>query len=304
MNPKTNWIQLLPGWGLPRKMLLERSHPAVVTRVRFMSSAPSSPSSASKPNTEEVAKTQKTGEHDPYAHIPDSPAFFPKLSMNLMGWVKNTRNFVKNYGKRFEEFASDKKRKELHEELYKRSYFADIKGLRINNGKSHVAQDKLLTVDEALPLPNLKVELLNSETINLSRDLKGKVSLLLIGFRDISRTHTKTFETPFLKEFNNNPDVQCLEVAYIDSLIMRNFTRMFIRNMRDDLPPSRHKYFGYAKEGNPQKLQRQLDIINILVGQAYLVDKNGLIRWKAHGTATQFEIETMIKLTTQLCKPK
>ncbi len=48
------------------------------------------------------------------------------------------------------------------------------------------------------------------------------------------------------------------------------------------------------------ELRSCLDIHNSLLGYAYLLDREGLIRWRAHAQPTERELQRMIKCSTEL----
>ena len=52
--------------------------------------------------------------------------------------------------------------------------------------------------------------------------------------------------------------------------------------------------------GTLQELSKKDLIGNFLVGHAFLVDRNGFVRWKACATPTEEELESMVKCTKLL----
>lgn len=49
-----------------------------------------------------------------------------------------------------------------------------------------------------------------------------------------------------------------------------------------------------------EQLSDGLEIGNSIAGYAYLVDREGLIRWRAHASPTEGEVRAMIKCTRKL----
>lgn len=47
-------------------------------------------------------------------------------------------------------------------------------------------------------------------------------------------------------------------------------------------------------------LMRTLDVHSSLICYAYLLDAQGLIRWRAHGEPTLTELQAMLKCTQEL----
>lgn len=48
------------------------------------------------------------------------------------------------------------------------------------------------------------------------------------------------------------------------------------------------------------ELRQALRIHSSMVGYAYLLDGEGLIRWRAHATPTQEELQSMVRCTQEL----
>ena len=56
----------------------------------------------------------------------------------------------------------------------------------------------------------------------------------------------------------------------------------------------------YSGDREVSDLREAIDLHNSIVGHAYLLDKKGLIRWRAHATPTASEIQIMLKCSRQL----
>lgn len=57
----------------------------------------------------------------------------------------------------------------------------------------------------------------------------------------------------------------------------------------------------YDGEGiSVDELKQSLAIGNTIVGHVYLLDNRGLIRWRAHASPTEKELDTLVKFTRQL----
>ena len=48
------------------------------------------------------------------------------------------------------------------------------------------------------------------------------------------------------------------------------------------------------------EIVNSLQIGNTIVGYVHLLDKEGVVRWRAHATPTEREIQSMLKCTRQL----
>ena len=138
------------------------------------------------------------------------------------------------------------------------------------------------------------------------------------------------YRAPFEREFAGKEPVQVLELSLLDKPVFRLIRGWVQRNLRKRLDPQRHvslnssdcnicypltpthtqpvatpslphtqSLFLVCSEGVEQ-LRVDLEIGNSIVGYAYLVDKEGLIRWRAHASPTEREIRAMIKNTRKL----
>jgi hypothetical protein len=88
------------------------------------------------------------------------------------------------------------------------------------------------------------------------------------------------------------------DLSFAQGLIAK-FGFLLEAHLRQRVPPTRHDNF-LCYYGNSDGIQRLLDTKNILVGYAYLIDRHGFIRWKAHATPTHKEIQSLLNLTRKL----
>ena len=48
------------------------------------------------------------------------------------------------------------------------------------------------------------------------------------------------------------------------------------------------------------KMRETLQLGNSMVGYVFLLDKEGRIRWKAHASPTQYELQALLRCSRQL----
>ena len=65
------------------------------------------------------------------------------------------------------------------------------------------------------------------------------------------------------------------------------------------MPKDRHDSF-LCYYGSIQELIRRDFIGNLIVGHAFLIDRDGFVRWKACANPTEEELDSMIKCTKLL----
>ena len=128
------------------------------------------------------------------------------------------------------------------------------------------------------------------------------------------------YRAPFEQEFAQEESVKVLELSLLDKALFRLLRGWVQRNLRKTLPPQRHVSLPSwicAVHSHPhavtpsqsslmvcsegvEQLSDSLEIGNSIAGYAYLVDREGLIRWRAHASPTAGEVRAMIKCTRML----
>ena len=88
------------------------------------------------------------------------------------------------------------------------------------------------------------------------------------------------------------------DLSFVQGFIAK-FGFLLEVHQRQRVPPARHNNF-LCYYGNSDGIRRLLDVKNVLIGYAYLIDRHGFIRWKAHATPTHKEIENLLNLTRKL----
>ena len=122
-------------------------------------------------------------------------------------------------------------------------------------------------------------------------------------------------------EENFHGKVSTLELSLMEKKSFIWLQSWIARNLRQSLPVSRHvgskncdvdysnsqvcvaviqSSFMICTGKMASELRRALDVHNSFVGYAYLLDKEGLVRWKAHAMPTPEELQTIITCTQKL----
>ncbi|XP_044178314.1 uncharacterized protein LOC114962080 isoform X2 [Acropora millepora] len=171
--------------------------------------------------------------------------------------------------------ARKEERREIVKEITK-GYFADLREFRKNGGKRFFALGRPSELKDSLPFPDLKARNLAKKEVDLQKVFPGHVTLLLLWFRGFG------------------------EVNVVDGLFFKPFSKWFERNLRAQRPVERHNNY-LCFSGNAKSIKERF-LENTIVGHAFLVDGNGLVRWKAHANPTDEEIKFMLDCSKLMLK--
>ena len=134
---------------------------------------------------------------------------------------------------------------------------------------------------------------------------KSHVTLLTFAFNAYGEEHVKSFIKPFQSHFKIQDKFQDkIQVNVIQLNIEENkfkvpilyLMRPLIRRQMNE--KEKENYFFCYQDLSDKR--GDIGISNAVVGWTHLIDRNGLIRWQAHGPASEKEIDSMIKLTLEL----
>ncbi|XP_020270213.1 uncharacterized protein LOC109845377 [Asparagus officinalis] len=206
--------------------------------------------------------------------------------------------------------AIEKEKARLSDEL-SRGYFADISEIRKNGGKIAMANKTLIPLLEAIKFPDLEVNLSNGSSLKLpvtSGESTAHIdaplaSLLCLSFRASSQTMVESWSVPFVHAFNDSAEVQVYEVSFVDSwlLSLGPVRKMFIKMMKKSASPQRQIVYSF---GDHYYLRKKLQILNLLTGYIFLLDRFGRIRWQGFGLATGEEVSSLLSCALLLLEEK
>lgn len=94
------------------------------------------------------------------------------------------------------------------------------------------------------------------------------------------------------------PEISIYDLSFYQGLVSK-FSFLLEATLKRKISPKYHDEF-LCYYGKSDEIQRLLNIKNIILGYAYLVDKNGFIRWTAHASPTEGEIQALLNLTQRL----
>lgn len=198
-----------------------------------------------------------------------------------------------------------------------RGYFEDISEIRKNGGKIAVANEVIIPEADAVKFPSLVLDspaggvlqlpLVASPLGDSSPEAGGSVVpdalLVCLSFRASSQKMAESWILPFLDEFGAAGKVQAYEVSFIDSWLLSSspVKRAFLKMTRKSSNPQRHVVYAF---GDHYDFRKELQIVNLLTGYIYLVDRLGRIRWQGFGLATKEELSSLTACTSILLDEK
>ncbi|KAG0473176.1 hypothetical protein HPP92_015033 [Vanilla planifolia] len=256
-----------------------------------------SPSAASMPSLqlvpEKISKWDVVGESPLHSHNRYRNSF--------------RRNFI-DLHKMMDKEAIEKEKARLKDEL-SRGYFADIYEIRKNSGKIAPANKTIIPAIAAVKFPDMEVKFSDGSSLTLPlselnvtegiSEIIPLASLLCLSFRASSQRMVESWITPFLNTFNASTAVRVYEVSFIDSwlLSMSPFKNIFLKISKSSSNPRHRLAYSFGDHYDPRK---KLQILNLLTGYIFLLDKQGRIRWQGFGSATTEEVSSLISCTSLL----
>jgi ATPase complex subunit ATP10 len=181
-----------------------------------------------------------------------------------------------------------------------RSPVTEMKEMINSNGKLFEAPKNLLPGTTWRLAPDLLLRALDGQQYSLLSDLVScrPASLLTISCSGFADPMVDSFRTPFLAHGSHSA-CGLIDLRPIPSRIKYALWSPLVRrSARRQHPPDLHaSYFVYR---GGKELRTMLDVPNLFGGYVYLLDREGLVRWRACGTATGEELDTMFGCIRQL----
>jgi hypothetical protein len=153
-----------------------------------------------------------------------------------------------------------------------------------------------------LKFPTLTTDSLAGTKVTLPDSAKGKVTLVVMSFKRDSQSQNDSWLGPFEKEFGQREGYVFYEVP----MIRRRFVFMaplIDSGMRAAIPNEKHKNV-ITFYGNVDPYKQALKIEDIYLGYAYLLDREGIIRWQGQGLAKAEDIKALIETAQGLTNKK
>ncbi len=145
--------------------------------------------------------------------------------------------------------------------------------------------------------PEVKAESLAKTMESIPDSAKGKVTLIVVAFLQQSQPQLDSWLGPFGEKFGSQEGFTFYEVPMISSGY--KFMRFVIDSgMRGGIPKNKHKNV-VTMYGDVEKYMNELNL-EARYGYAFLLDKEGIIRWQGQGFSTPESLKELFDLAEKL----
>lgn len=147
--------------------------------------------------------------------------------------------------------------------------------------------------------PNVTADSLAGTKESIPESCSGKVTLVTVAFLRESQGQLDSWLNPFYEKFGSSPGFMFYEIPMISSGY--KFMRMIIDGgMRAGLPSFKHKHV-VTMYGDVEKYLTALSL-DPRSGHAFLLDRDGIIRFQAKGYATPQLLQELFATAEVLAK--
>jgi len=147
--------------------------------------------------------------------------------------------------------------------------------------------------------PEISAKTLENKPAKIPVDAKGKVTLVGIAFLRESQSQLDSWLNPFFETFGKRDGFMFYEVPMISSGY--KFMKFVIDGgMRSGIPEFKHKHV-MTMYGDVEKYSEALKI-DPQKGHAFLLDREGIIRWQGEGLATAEAIQELSDAAEKLAQ--
>ena len=162
-------------------------------------------------------------------------------------------------------------------------------------------REKIMT-DQANPnigkrFPEVTAESLAKTSESIPDSAKGKVTLIAVAFLQQSQPQLDSWLQPFAEKFGSEEEFTFYEVPMISSGY--KFMKFVIDSgMRGGIPKEKHKNV-VTMYGDVEKYMNELNL-EAKFGYAFLLDKEGIIRWQGQGFSNPDSLKELFELAENL----
>lgn len=149
-----------------------------------------------------------------------------------------------------------------------------------------------------LLFPFLQSQSLARTPVQLPDDARGQVTLILIAFQRQAQEMVDSWLAPYTKKFADTPGFTFYEIPMIKGKWWRLFSSSIDGGMRMGIPEKKHEHV-ITYYGDISQYLSALDIHDLSLAYAFLLDKRGYIIWRDKGFATSEKIKHMLNLARQ-----
>ncbi|WP_269851480.1 hypothetical protein [Methanosarcina horonobensis] len=148
------------------------------------------------------------------------------------------------------------------------------------------------------PFPEIKSKSLSGRVLTLPEEVKGKVVLVCIAFMRSTQSMINSWVQPFEQEFGKDGRFAVYEVPMINAG-WKIFSGMIDSGMRGGIPAEKHGRV-VTFYGDYSGYQKTLGMENTNLAYIFLLDQEGIIRWKGQGHSSPETEKELLKAAMTL----
>ena len=161
-----------------------------------------------------------------------------------------------------------------------------------------MASSAIPVLSSGQPMPALKGEFLTGRRALLPEAASGRVALLAFGFTYNSRFAVEAWVGRFRKDFGGKPKVTFYEIPMIGG--MARLAKWFIDSgMRKGTPRADHENV-ITVYGGTEHWKVRLGYQSPDAAYLILLDQDGIVRWRHHGTFDEGSYRSLSEQVTSL----
>ena len=169
-------------------------------------------------------------------------------------------------------------------------------------GISHSGESNMNPEDPviAMAFPKLEAKTLSGEKIVYPDSVKGKVTLLVLAFERQTQDKVDSWLGPFMGQFAEEDRARFYEIPMLAGK-WKLLSGIIDGGMRRGVPGDRHDHVS-TFYGDVDRYCEQLQIGDKSDGYVFLLDRDGVIRWRSNGWATEEKLQALFEKTRTLMK--
>lgn len=180
----------------------------------------------------------------------------------------------------------------------------DVSVVKIK-GRLYPADSWLLPVNNPMcvPFPTaVGLQTLTGETLTLQElcPTQSGVRLVTFSFKQYGHTLAESWAKPFL-ESELALKVPVVSLCFVEYGFLSMMKGAFIKGLKSQTDESRWARTGFVF-GGVMEFATKLLLPNKFTGYAYLIDKEGMVRWRGIGLAQEEDLESLYRCTKDLLK--
>ena len=194
------------------------------------------------------------------------------------------------------------KRKQLEKEIGQLGRGSEVREFMQTSGKLFIADEDLISAGTAPVFPKIEGETLAESRVSVLAEAKSAqafATLVGVSFNDHATSTAGEWVNAYRDHFS--VDASVFVCCCTNHWLLAWFGGMVRSTLRKQVPDEQHgSYISLTNPKDVQIVQESLGIKNTLPSYVFLVDSNGLVRWRGTGSPTDTEIASLVEAGEQL----